>query len=104
MNPAAHQLPAERSSRRKWARLAIAGATIATAFVMARVTADAAGPRYCGGRQATIVGSKKDDSIVGTAGPDVIWSGDGRDRIYGMGGNDIICSQKGEDLVVGGAG
>jgi hypothetical protein len=104
MNPAAHQLPAERPARRKWARLAIAGVTIASAFVMARVTADAAGPRYCGGRQATIVGSKKDDSIVGTSGPDVIWSGAGRDRVYGMGGNDLICSQKGDDLVVGGPG
>ena len=32
---------------------------------------------------ATIVGTSGDDSIVGTPGVDVIWTGDGNDRIVG---------------------
>jgi Ca2+-binding RTX toxin-like protein len=62
-----------------------------------------AAPR-CLGRAATIVGSDRDDELVGTPGPDVIVSGRGLDVVEGRGGDDRICSGGRPDFVRGGAG
>jgi Ca2+-binding RTX toxin-like protein len=70
--------------------------------LVATSTASAA-PR-CLGRVATIVGTDRDDALVGTPGPDVIVSGDGIDDIDGRGGDDRICSGGRPDFVEGGAG
>ncbi|EJN32944.1 heme peroxidase family protein,putative calcium-binding protein, partial [Pseudomonas sp. GM78] len=47
-----------------------------------------------------------EDHVVlgGTAGNDIIISGDGDDTIYGDGGNDILEGGAGNDAVLGGAG
>lgn len=61
-------------------------------------------PPRCRGREATIVGSRGDDDLVGTPGPDVIVAGRGEDRIRGLGGDDVICAGAGRDEVLAGAG
>lgn len=58
----------------------------------------------CGGEVATLVGTDRDDRLVGTAGDDVIVGGRGADRIAGRGGDDVICGGRRSDLLVGGAG
>ncbi len=67
----------------------------------------------CVGLPATIVGTSWADTITGTSGDDVIWSGlgndtinggDGKDVICGGGGNDYVDSWLGEGKVYGGAG
>jgi Ca2+-binding RTX toxin-like protein len=58
----------------------------------------------CRGREATIVGTARDDRITGTAGPDVIVGGDGDDRIRGLGGDDVVCGGAGADHLFGGGG
>jgi FtsP/CotA-like multicopper oxidase with cupredoxin domain/Ca2+-binding RTX toxin-like protein len=44
------------------------------------------------------------DSVSGTAGDDVIFTGNGADTIYGLGGNDTICGGNGIDRLGGGRG
>jgi hypothetical protein len=56
------------------------------------------------GRQATIVGTPRDDTLVGTPGDDVIRAGRGSDTIDGKGGNDIICAGPGNDRITTGDG
>lgn len=60
--------------------------------------------RGCGGRQATIVGTAKADTLKGTPGKDVIVGLGGADRISGLGSKDIVCAGNGKDKVSGGAG
>ena len=62
-----------------------------------------AAPR-CLGRVATMVGTDRDDVLVGTPGPDVIVSGHGLDDVDGRGGDDRICSGGRPDFVRGGGG
>lgn len=59
---------------------------------------------YCGGFQATIVGTDGDDILVGTPQPDVIQARAGHDVIRGLRGNDIICASFGDDVVYAGDG
>jgi uncharacterized repeat protein (TIGR01451 family) len=58
----------------------------------------------CLGHPATIVGTGRGESIVGTEGDDVISGLGGGDEIYGRGGNDLICGDNGADRIRGGAG
>ena len=58
----------------------------------------------CQSADATLVGSRQSDRIVGTKGRDVIVALGGKDRIAGRGGNDVICAKGGKDKVNGGAG
>jgi Ca2+-binding RTX toxin-like protein len=58
----------------------------------------------CGGRAATIVGTRRADRLVGTPGRDVIVGLGGNDRILGAIGNDVLCGGRGSDLLVGGRG
>jgi hypothetical protein len=58
----------------------------------------------CRGVPATIVGTKNDDLLTGTAARDVIFAGRGNDTIDGLGGNDLICGGFGEDVIFAGAG
>lgn len=61
-------------------------------------------PIRCGGRTATIVGTRGADVLRGTRGADVIAGLGGDDRISGGGGNDVICGGAGHDRLVGGPG
>ena len=64
-----------------------------------------AGPSArCGGRKATIVGTKGKNTIRGTNGPDVIAALGGNDTVRGRGGRDLICGGKGRDKLIGGKG
>ena len=67
----------------------------------------------CRGKRAGIVGTLGNDTLLGTAGPDVFFAFDGRDQVNGRGGKDVICGGDGggklsggggKDTVVGGAG
>ena len=72
----------------------------------------AAGPPSCRGRPATLVaspgsrtaGTLGDDVILGTAGRDLLASGEGDDVLCGRGGRDSLRSGGGGDRVYGGAG
>jgi predicted extracellular nuclease len=55
----------------------------------------------CLGQPATIVGTRGDDRISGTSGPDVIVADDGNDRIDAGGGDDVVCAGSGDDRVDG---
>jgi Ca2+-binding RTX toxin-like protein len=57
---------------------------------------------FCGGLEATIIGTAGDDTLTGTAGPDVIFALDGDDTVYGLGGPDTICGGPGNDMLHGG--
>lgn len=59
---------------------------------------------HCNGQKATIVGTRNDDSLNGTAGRDVIVSFGGNDIINSYGGNDVICSGTGDDTIYAGDG
>jgi Ca2+-binding RTX toxin-like protein len=58
----------------------------------------------CGGKKATIVGTKAADHLVGTRRADVIASLGGRDDITGLGKGDIVCGGQGDDHIAGRAG
>ena len=58
----------------------------------------------CGGKTATITGTKGDDTLIGTNRRDVIVAGRGNDTIRSRGGNDIVCAGPGRDIVNGGDG
>lgn len=58
----------------------------------------------CGGRQATIVGTRRADSLRGTKKRDVFVGKGGKDVLIGLGGDDLICGGKGADKLVGGKG
>jgi hypothetical protein len=105
MNPIAQAPDAERSRpRRRWFHAALAVTMVVGGIALSRVTAEATSPQTCGGKQATVTGTAKNDVLVGTRAADVIWGGPGRDRIYGLGGNDIVCGGDGNDVIVGGDG
>jgi len=69
-----------------------------------RIGTDRSKPRRCGGRIATIVGTRGRDVLRGSFGRDVILTGPGADRIRGRRRADRICSGKGPDLIAGGSG
>jgi Tol biopolymer transport system component len=58
----------------------------------------------CGGKPATILGTKGKDKIKGTKRNDVIVAFAGNDIVDGGGGNDRICGGAGNDVLRGGAG
>ena len=58
----------------------------------------------CGGKKATIVGTRGKDRLMGTRRADVIVAKGGQDVVDGRGGDDLICSGRAFDLVAGGAG
>lgn len=78
------------------------GFAIAGAFVASAINSPAAPPTpTCDGLSATIVGTNGDDTINGTAGPDVIVGLAGDDRIRGDRGRDVICGGTGDDTLSG---
>jgi trypsin len=58
----------------------------------------------CGGQPATILGSRDDDVVYGTAGNDVIVARAGDDEVWGYGGDDLICLGPGNDRAYGNTG
>ncbi|HEV2775046.1 MAG TPA: hypothetical protein VGV90_05605 [Solirubrobacteraceae bacterium] len=95
-------------SRERW--VAIDGETIIAGFPddesgertgSALIFFPAASAPRCDGKSATMTGS---GTVTGTAGDDVIVTGDGADRVDGRGGNDTICARGGNDQVRGGDG
>jgi uncharacterized delta-60 repeat protein len=58
----------------------------------------------CGGRRATIVGTRKGETLRGTHGADVIAALGGADRIFGFRGADVLCGGPGADSLDGGPG
>ena len=68
-----------------------------------RLTGELRAPS-CGGRKATIVGTKASDRLVGTGRADVIAGGAGHDTITGLGKGDVVCGGSGNDRISGGAG
>jgi uncharacterized repeat protein (TIGR01451 family) len=57
-----------------------------------------AGPT-CFRKDATIVGTPGDDVLTGTDGKDVIVALAGADQVSALGGKDLVCSRGGADLV-----
>ena len=51
-----------------------------------------------------IIGSRHDDTIIGTNRPDFISSGLGDDTVRGRGGRDVLFDAGGGDVLVGGVG
>ncbi|MGZ5321476.1 MAG: hypothetical protein ACXWFN_08465, partial [Solirubrobacterales bacterium] len=60
--------------------------------------------RTCGGRVATLVGTKGADTLRGTPAGDVIVALGGRDDVRGRGGADVVCGAGGPDRLAGGGG
>jgi uncharacterized delta-60 repeat protein len=58
----------------------------------------------CGGKRATIVGTKRSERLKGTRRNDVIVALGGNDKIAAGRGNDIICAGSGNDTVSGDSG
>ncbi len=58
----------------------------------------------CGGRAATLVGTRGNDTLTGTSGDDVIVGLRGDDVINGLSGNDTLCGNDGNDRLLGGFG
>jgi uncharacterized delta-60 repeat protein len=58
----------------------------------------------CGGKKATIVGTKGRDTLKGTRKSDVIVGLGGNDKITGLSGSDVICGGSGNDRISGGNG
>ena len=69
-----------------------------------RPGAQAAVPRECAGRRATLIGTSGDDRLEGTPGRDVISTGAGHDHVRGGGGPDLLCGGSGHDVLAGGTG
>jgi hypothetical protein len=65
---------------------------------------DAATPSKatCRGREETIVGTEGPDHITGTSRADVIAGLAGNDKLRGLSGNDLICGGPGNDILKGG--
>ena len=72
----------------------VIGSVLATLVVLPNETAFA----------KRMLGSRGDDTIVGTAKPDRIIARRGNDRIYGRQGRDRISGSRGKDHVKGGKG
>jgi Ca2+-binding RTX toxin-like protein len=82
-------------------RRSLASALLAAAFVTmnpATPSAHATGLR-CFGRDATIVGTHGQDTLVGTSGLDVIVGLGGDDTIRSRGGHDYVCGGPGDDTI-----
>jgi uncharacterized delta-60 repeat protein len=58
----------------------------------------------CGGRTATLVGTKGADKLAGTKRADVIVALGGNDHINAAAGNDLICAGAGKDAINAGNG
>jgi len=95
-------------------RAVIAGDVFAESekMLIGRFTADpqpikvslVAAKARCGGRKATIVGTRGADRLKGTKKADVIAGLGGNDRISALAGNDVVCGGKGKDVINGGPG
>jgi Ca2+-binding RTX toxin-like protein len=88
--------------RTRLARLGLALAIVPVTVVLGG--ADASAGRSCDGQAVTILGTRGDDDLRGTAGGDVILGLGGNDVIRGAGGGDVLCGSSGNDRLLGGGG
>ena len=88
--------------RTRLARLGLALALVPVTVVLGGGPATAA--RSCDGEAVTILGTRGDDDLRGTAGSDVILGLSGNDVIRGAGGDDVLCGSSGNDRLLGGGG
>jgi glucose/arabinose dehydrogenase len=85
----------------------VAGSDVSLeAIYGAKPLADALGlvRHGCGGRLATVVGTKRAEVLRGTPRADVILALGGRDEVRARGGADIVCGAGGPDRLAGGGG
>lgn len=91
------------------------GAAVGAALLLTGLLPAVAGAATptCEGDRATIVGTRRSDTLKGTAGADVIVGKGGNDTIEGLGrgdkicgggGNDTLYGNRGSDWLIGGAG
>jgi hypothetical protein len=59
---------------------------------------------WCGGREATCVGTDGNDVIIGSVEDDVIVAGDGDDVVHADAGDDVVCGGPGNDSLMGARG
>ena len=78
--------------------IVIVGLIFTTLFVHVTPT-DAAARRDC-----TITGTSGNDVLTGTPGNDIICGLGGNDTLNGLGGNDILIGGAGNDVLAGGSG
>ncbi len=83
--------------------IAVSSAILLIGLIIPSMRASAGQPT-CFGRAATIVGTAKDDRLVGTRRADVIVGLQGIDVVFGGRGNDLICGVGGYDWLHGGPG
>jgi hypothetical protein len=87
-------------------RLTLIGAAALAGCLAAPAAGQAAGaaPRTAGGKLCTVVGTAKNDRLIGRNGNDVICGFGGNDVIDGRGGNDVIDGGTGNDTITAGSG
>lgn len=62
------------------------------------------GPITCQGKVATMIGTKRRETLRGTKGQDIIATIGGDDVVEARGGQDLICGGNGSDRLIGGDG
>jgi Ca2+-binding RTX toxin-like protein len=86
-------------------RLTALAALLAAAALVAVVPGRAeARTFFCKGEEATIVGTRRADVLIGTDGDDVIVARKGADVVFAGEGDDLICTGAGDDIVFAGPG
>src|SRR3954452_14482303 len=93
-------------SRQRLRAVVATAVIVAAGFVVLPGSAQAGSPTCdspLARRDATIVGTAGPDVIHGTSHRDVIVARGGGDIVYGDGGRDILCGGAGDDVLRGGA-
>src|SRR2546429_165385 len=85
----------------------LVGAALVTVAVavsaLGAASSRAAADTTCMGEQATMVGTDGNDSLNGSAAPDVIAGLGGDDIVAARGGSDVVLADPGNDSLDGGA-
>lgn len=79
------------------------GVTVNLANLAAQSSAGEAAGDILSGIE-NLIGSQKNDSLSGNAGPNELYGASGDDTLSGAAGNDVLMGGAGDDLLQGGAG